>query len=87
MVSLGVRGDAPDHRALLAEPSRHRAPPLQEVMLEVFDAPDRDRYQIITVHPAGQIVAEDTNLGFERTNDLDSSCRLPAGQEPGANRR
>ncbi len=49
---------------------RRVADVVQEVMLEVFDAPERDRYQIITVHPAGQIIAEDTNLGFTRTGDL-----------------
>lgn len=49
---------------------RRLADVVQDVMLEVFDAPDRDRYQIITVHPVGQIIAEDTNLGFERTSDL-----------------
>ena len=43
---------------------------VQEVMLEVFEAPDRDRYQIITVHPVGHIIAEDTNLGLERTDEL-----------------
>ena len=49
---------------------RRLADVVQEVMLEVFDAPERDRYQIITVHPAGQIIAEDTNLGYTRTDDL-----------------
>jgi Tautomerase enzyme len=35
-----------------------------------FYAPDRDRYQIITEHERGQIIAEDTGLGFERTDDI-----------------
>ena len=39
-------------------------------MREYFDAPDRDRYQIITEHERGQIIAEDTGLGFERTDDI-----------------
>jgi cupin superfamily acireductone dioxygenase involved in methionine salvage len=39
-------------------------------MREYFDAPDRDRYQIITEHKRGQIIAEDTGLGFERTDDI-----------------
>ncbi len=39
----------------------------QGVMLDVFAAPPGDRYQIITEHPVGQIIAEDTGLGFERT--------------------
>jgi phenylpyruvate tautomerase PptA (4-oxalocrotonate tautomerase family) len=40
---------------------------VQDVMLDVFAAPQRDRYQIITEHPAGQIIAEDSGLGLERT--------------------
>ena len=63
-----VRIDVQEGRT--PEQLRRLADVVQEVMLEVFDAPDRDRYQIITVHPAGHIIAEDTNLGFERTDDL-----------------
>lgn len=43
---------------------------VQEVMLDVFAAPPRDRYQIITEHPVGHIIAEDTGLGFERTDGV-----------------
>ncbi|AEF42410.1 tautomerase family protein [Hoyosella subflava] len=43
---------------------------VQQVMLDTFAAPDRDRYQIITEHKLGQIIAEDTGLGFERTDDV-----------------
>ena len=43
---------------------------VQHVMLEHFDAPNRDRYQLITEHKRGQIIAEDTGLGFERTDDI-----------------
>ena len=39
-------------------------------MLDVFAAPPRDRYQIITEHPVGHIIAEDTGLGFERTDGV-----------------
>src|SRR5690348_2161497 len=42
----------------------------QGVMLDVFAAPPADRYQIITEHPVGQIIAEDTGLGFERTDGV-----------------
>jgi phenylpyruvate tautomerase PptA (4-oxalocrotonate tautomerase family) len=49
---------------------RRLADVVQEVMLDVFAAPPRDRYQIITEHPAGQIIAEDTGLGFERTDGV-----------------
>ena len=58
---------------------RRLADVVQEVMLEVFDAPERDRYQIITVHPAGHIIAEDTNLGFDAHRRAGGSADLPAG--------
>ena len=45
-----VRIDVKEGRS--PEQLRRLADVVQEVMLEVFDAPDRDRYQIITVHPA-----------------------------------
>jgi Tautomerase enzyme len=43
---------------------------VQDVMLDVFAAPPRDRYQIITEHPVGHSIAEDTGLGFERTDGV-----------------
>jgi phenylpyruvate tautomerase PptA (4-oxalocrotonate tautomerase family) len=49
------------------EALRRIADTVQDVMLDVFAAPPGDRYQILTEHPVGQIIAEDTGLGFERT--------------------
>ena len=46
---------------------RRLADVVQTVMLDVFAAPARDRYQVITEHPVGHIIAEDTGLGLERT--------------------
>ncbi len=46
---------------------RRLADVVQEVMLDVFAAPPRDRYQVITEHPVGHIIAEDTGLGLERS--------------------
>jgi phenylpyruvate tautomerase PptA (4-oxalocrotonate tautomerase family) len=63
-----VRIDVQEGRS--AQQLRRLGDVVQEVMLEVFDAPDRDRYQIITEHKVGHIIAEDTNLGFERTDDV-----------------
>ena len=53
-----------------SEQVRLIADTVQEVMLAVFAAPARDRYQIVTEHPAGRIIAEDTGLGFERTEGV-----------------
>ncbi|MCW2810984.1 MAG: 4-oxalocrotonate tautomerase [Friedmanniella sp.] len=49
---------------------RRIADTVQEVMLDVFAAPPRDRYQIITEHAPGQIIAEDTGLGLERSDGV-----------------
>jgi phenylpyruvate tautomerase PptA (4-oxalocrotonate tautomerase family) len=46
---------------------RRIADTVQDVMLDVFAAPPGDRYQIITEHPVGQIIAEDSGLGLERS--------------------
>jgi phenylpyruvate tautomerase PptA (4-oxalocrotonate tautomerase family) len=49
---------------------RQIADTVQDVMLDVFAAPPRDRYQIITEHPVGHIIAEDTGLGLERSDGV-----------------
>jgi phenylpyruvate tautomerase PptA (4-oxalocrotonate tautomerase family) len=53
-----------------AEQLRLLADTVQEVMLDVFAAPPRDRYQVVTEHRPGQLICEDTGLGLERTEDL-----------------
>ena len=62
---------------------RRLADVVQEVMLDVFAAPPRDRYQIITEHPVGHIIAEDTGLGLERTDGV-TSCRSCSRGDVGA---
>ncbi|MGX7244987.1 tautomerase family protein [Enterococcus quebecensis] len=37
-----------------------------EVVLEAFEVPKGDRYQIVTQHKACEMVMEDTGLGFQR---------------------
>ena len=49
---------------------RRLADVVQEVMLDVFAAPPRDRYQVITEHPVGHIITEDTGLGLERSDGV-----------------
>ena len=49
---------------------RRIADTVQDVLLDVFAAPPRDRYQIITEHPVGHIIAEDTGLGLQRTDGV-----------------
>ncbi|KAK7728064.1 hypothetical protein SLS57_002534 [Botryosphaeria dothidea] len=43
---------------------------VQEIMLDKFAAPPRDRYQIITQHEPYEIICEDTNLGLARSDKL-----------------
>ena len=35
-----------------------------------YGIPERDYFHILTEHPAGQIVAQDAGLGFDRTPDV-----------------
>ncbi|MBR1225141.1 tautomerase family protein [Bradyrhizobium sp. AUGA SZCCT0176] len=38
-----------------------------EVMVNAFNVPERDRYQIVREHLPSRMVVEDTGLGIERT--------------------
>jgi len=40
---------------------------MHEAVVEAFEVPDRDRYQVVTTHPAHEIVAWDTGLGIDRS--------------------
>jgi phenylpyruvate tautomerase PptA (4-oxalocrotonate tautomerase family) len=53
-----------------SEELRRLADTVQDVVLDVFVAPPGDRYQIITEHDKGQIIAEDTGLGLERSEGV-----------------
>ena len=43
---------------------------VQQVMEDVFAAPPRDRYQILTEHKPGRLVLEDTGLGLRRSDGV-----------------
>ncbi len=43
---------------------------IHNAIVRVYGIPPRDRFQIITEHPAGLIIAEDAGLGFERTTGV-----------------
>jgi phenylpyruvate tautomerase PptA (4-oxalocrotonate tautomerase family) len=49
------------------EEIKQLADTVQEVMIDVFAAPERDRYQVIHEHRPGRLIAEDTGLGITRT--------------------
>jgi phenylpyruvate tautomerase PptA (4-oxalocrotonate tautomerase family) len=52
------------------EQLRLLADTVQDAILDLFAAPPRDRYQVLTEHRPGQLICEDTGLGMERTDDL-----------------
>jgi phenylpyruvate tautomerase PptA (4-oxalocrotonate tautomerase family) len=49
------------------EEVKQLADTVQSVMVEVFAAPERDRYQIIHEHSPGRLIVEDTGLDITRT--------------------
>ncbi|MCE4050904.1 MULTISPECIES: tautomerase family protein [Bacillaceae] len=40
------------------------------VMVEAFQVPERDRYQIVSQHKSYEMVIEDTGLGFSRSENV-----------------
>ncbi|RFA12973.1 tautomerase family protein [Subtercola boreus] len=40
---------------------------IQKTLVDVYALPERDRFQIITEHPANRMIALDVGLGIERT--------------------
>ena len=43
---------------------------MHDAAVEAFGVPPRDRYQVVSTHPAHEIVAWDTGLGIERSSRL-----------------
>lgn len=43
---------------------------VHDAMVEAFDVPPTDRYQVLTQHDEHELVVEDTGLGFPRSADL-----------------
>lgn len=41
-----------------------------EALVEAFELPPRDRYQVVSTHPAQEIAAWDTGLGIRRSDQL-----------------
>lgn len=61
-----VRIDHSDTRTNSAE----IASAIHEAIVDVYEIPSRDRFQVITARPAPTIVAQDAGLGFERTDPV-----------------
>jgi phenylpyruvate tautomerase PptA (4-oxalocrotonate tautomerase family) len=43
---------------------------IHDAILGEYGIPERDYFHVLTEHPAGQIIAQDAGLGFERTQDV-----------------
>ncbi|HSN37352.1 MAG TPA: tautomerase family protein [Arthrobacter sp.] len=43
---------------------------IHDAVVAEYGIPERDYFHVLTEHPAGQIVAQDAGLGFERTPDV-----------------
>lgn len=43
---------------------------IHEVLVETFDIPVNDRFQILHQHSANEMIIEDTGLGFTRSQNL-----------------
>lgn len=64
MIKIDVIEGRSDEQIQTLLDTAHRA------MVDAFDVPERDRYQILTEHPASRMIIEDTGLGFSRTRDI-----------------
>jgi len=43
---------------------------IQDAVVDAFEVPPGDRYQVVHTHPAHEIVAWDTGLGIDRSSRL-----------------
>ncbi|WP_134734593.1 tautomerase family protein [Amycolatopsis nivea] len=41
---------------------------IHNAVVEAFEVPSRDRYQVLTQHRPGELVIQDTGLGIDRTD-------------------
>lgn len=58
-----IRGRDPENLRKLLD-TAHGA------MVEAFQVPERDRYQIVHQHAADEMLIEDTGLGFTRSSNM-----------------
>ena len=43
---------------------------IHDAMVESFQGPVRDRYQIVSEHPRARLIIQDTGLGFDRSDKV-----------------
>jgi len=64
MIKIDVIKGRTDEQIKTLLDTVHRA------MVDAFEVPERDRYQIVNEHAANRMVIEDTGLGFSRSDNL-----------------
>jgi 4-oxalocrotonate tautomerase len=57
-----IRGQSPDYRRTIGEV-------VYEAMIEIFNVPKNDRFQVITEHPAEGFIFDPTYLGIQRSKN------------------
>lgn len=82
LVRISLReGKSEEYKKALAD-GVHRA------MVEAIDAPEQDRFQIITEHAAGDLIYDPTYLQLHRTDDIVIvQITLSYGRKPGQKRK
>lgn len=61
---------------------------VHQAMVEAIDAPPQDRFQIITEHPANDLIYDPSYLGIERSDNIVIvQITLSAGRKPGQKRK
>ena len=82
LVRISVReGKSGPYRKALADG-------VHQAMVEAIDAPPQDRFQIITEHPANDLIYDPNYLGVQRTDDIVIvQITLSAGRNPGRKRK
>jgi 4-oxalocrotonate tautomerase len=82
LVRISLReGKTAEYKKALAD-GVHRA------MIEALDVPALDRFQVVTEHPAGDLIYDPTYLGVQRTDDIVLvQITLSTGRKPPQKRK
>jgi 4-oxalocrotonate tautomerase len=82
LVRISLReGKSEQYRRALADG-------VHQAMIESIDAPPQDRFQVVTEHPANDLIYDPSYLGVERSDDIVMvQITLSAGRKPGQKRK
>jgi 4-oxalocrotonate tautomerase len=82
LVRISLReGKSEQYRRALADG-------VHQAMIESIDAPPQDRFQVVTEHPANDLIYDASYLGVERSDDIVMvQITLSAGRKPGQKRK